>query len=285
MVPKIIHRLAPAKEKWHSLWKMCEESWKKHFPEDEYEYRYYDDDDADKYIADNFPQYLNFYNQLPFHIIKLDFIRFCLLFKEGGIYADLDYFVYKNFYDYLNNGFVAGDGRECWVLESYFNLQEFKDETVQNSLMISSPWQSFWHRCIEDCFELYWTYKGEYDPTNVDNPKSNKMVKDIAGPGFLSKCVEEYPRLVRRLNREFFNPHYVSYNTHLFGKHLMTGQWGEEMHKYAEEKYKLALEETPGLSFDDFMERDYLGHRDYKYEDLFKDVPYYDKFILPKKQN
>ena len=77
------------------------------------------------------------------------------------------YYVYKNFYNYITNGFTAGEGRSCWVLEAYFNLQEMRDELVQNSIMISTPWQSFWHRCMEDCLEMFFTYKEEYDPTNV----------------------------------------------------------------------------------------------------------------------
>jgi len=286
MVPKIIHRLAPEKERWHSLWKTCDKSWKEHFPEDEYEYRYYNDEETDKYVKDNFPQYFDFYDKLPFHIIKLDFVRFCILFKEGGIYADLDYYVYKNFYNYITNGFTAGEGRSCWVLEAYFNLQEMRDELVQNSIMISTPWQSFWHRCMEDCLEMFFTYKEEYDPTNVDDPRSNKMVKDIAGPRFLSKCYEAYPRLVRRLNREFFNPHYCTYNEHLFGKHLMTGQWGTEMHELADRKLELAKERKPDITRDEMMHEDYLGHRRYTEADLYKDVTYYDKLKdLPKPKN
>lgn len=264
MVPKIIHKLAPDRDKWSSLWEQCDESWHKHFPDNEYEYKYYSDSDIDNYIREHFPQYLPFYNDIPFHIIKIDLVRFCILFREGGIYADLDYYVYKNFFNDLSNSYMTGKGRECWVLESWFSLQEMDDmygEKVQNSLMISSPWQSFWHRCIEDSMETFYSYPFDYDKDNVDTDASNCMVKDIAGPRFLSLCVKNYPRLVRRLNREYFNPHFLAYNEDLRGKHMMTGQWGEEMHKQKTEQWLKAKEDEPNLTREEFMERDYSSHR------------------------
>lgn len=275
MVPKIIHKLAPEKEKWNPLWHQCDESWKKHFPENEYVYKYYNDTDIDNYVKEHFPQYLDFYNNLPFHIIKIDFVRFCILYREGGIYADLDYYVYKNFYEDLSNPFMAGKGRDCWILEAYFNLQEVKDEEVQNSLMISTPWQIFWLRCIEDSIEEFYSYNGNYNPSNVDCPESNKMVKDIAGPRFLSKCAKNYPWLVKRLNREYFNPHFLAYNESMRGKHMMTGQWGAEIHEIKKIAYEKAKESNPELTLEQFYEKDYSSHR-FEF-DLYKHTAEYLK--------
>lgn len=58
----------------------------------EYAYKYFNDDDCRKYLAENYgEEYLNLYNQLVPGAFKSDFFRACYLCKDGGIYLDTSF--------------------------------------------------------------------------------------------------------------------------------------------------------------------------------------------------
>lgn len=273
MVPKLIHKIAPSdKNKWHALWKICDESWKKHFPEEEYEYKYWDLEEMDELVAQEFPQYYEIYKGFRWTILKLDWIRFVILYKYGGIYGDMDYYVYKNFYKDISTSWMFGQAGEretksCWILEAWFNLSRNPArktyESVQNSLMVSAPGQIFWVRCIEDSLDDYLCdryplLQNDPDLTSFDG---NVYIKDIAGPRFLSRAYANYPNYVNLINRDFFNPHYGFYHNLLRGKHMMTGQWGEEQYDIMMKKVEARRAEDPDIDYAKYSLEDYNGHR------------------------
>jgi len=184
-IPKIIHQTAPNNsENWHPIWKECQKSWLKHHQD--FQYFLWNDNDIEKLIKDCYPEYLNFYNSLPYKIIKIDFARFCILHQHGGIYADMDVFCYKNFYSMLEN--------DLYIVESW----EEWGEKIQNSLMVSSPKNIFWEKCMRYSAEQYENF------TSVDfqNNYCNSIFS-ICGPKFLSQILNS---TVSILSKEFFNP-------------------------------------------------------------------------------
>jgi len=56
----------------------------------EYEYRFYDDDDIIDFIKSDFPAYLNAYNRIKYGASKADLWRYLIIYKYGGVYADID---------------------------------------------------------------------------------------------------------------------------------------------------------------------------------------------------
>lgn len=141
-IPKVIHFVwktkQPEKGKWPiQLWEDCFDMWHKYFPETEYQYIFWDDDKAAKFVATDFPQHNDYYQKLERGIVRADFIRLCILSSHGGIYADLDYEPRANFYNLLVPGKVN-------VVAS-----PYKVEKVQNSLMASPPGQEFWTRAMK----------------------------------------------------------------------------------------------------------------------------------------
>lgn len=51
----------------------------------------YDDDDIDKFVNDNFPGIIaDSYNRLNIIVAKVDFWRYLVLYKNGGVYLDID---------------------------------------------------------------------------------------------------------------------------------------------------------------------------------------------------
>ena len=57
----------------------------------DYEYHFFDDNDCRKYLLDNYGEnYANAFDVLKPGAFKCDFWRYAVLYKEGGVYLDLD---------------------------------------------------------------------------------------------------------------------------------------------------------------------------------------------------
>lgn len=63
-------------------------TWIMHNPE--YEYRFYDNDDIIEFIKNDFPDYLEAYNKIKYGASKADLWRYLVMYKYGGVYADMD---------------------------------------------------------------------------------------------------------------------------------------------------------------------------------------------------
>lgn len=73
-----------------------------------YEVRYYSDSDAEKFINENFPEYISDYKTLVPGAYKADLLRLLLLYKYGGVYNDIGH-VYLQQINYQNETLVVCD--------------------------------------------------------------------------------------------------------------------------------------------------------------------------------
>lgn len=100
---KRINSIIPLKiyQTWHSdempnSVKFCTESIKATNPE--FEYHCYNKHQCRQYIADNFSaEILETYDNLIPNAFKADLWRYCILYKNGGIYLDIKYYTINNF--------------------------------------------------------------------------------------------------------------------------------------------------------------------------------------------
>jgi len=56
----------------------------------EYEYRFYDDNDILEFLKNDFPDFVEGYSKLQYGASKADLWRYLIIYKYGGVYADLD---------------------------------------------------------------------------------------------------------------------------------------------------------------------------------------------------
>lgn len=220
-IPKIIHHIGPSnKSMWHPLWLKCQNSWLKIFGD--FEYKFWNDEhDIDNLVKNNYPEYWEMYRNLPVHIMKIDFARFCLLHKYGGIYGDLDIFVYKNFYNELTN-------EVCLMPAPYGSQALNGDNLIENALMASIPNHNFFQKCMKESKDIFQTVVSK---KNIQFPLSlfdQIMVGNLAGPSLVSKVYSKFNTNIKILNAKTFNNHGLSYNDSFFTKHLLTGVWGKE---------------------------------------------------------
>ena len=204
-IPKIIHQTAPAdKSKWHKDWFKCQESWKINFPD--FEYKMWSDEDNENLIKTDYSWFLDTYNKYENNINRIDIVRYFILDKYGGIYADMDYMCIKNFYKELPKDKVS-------ISESPYK----ENENLQNALMCSPKKHKFWMKVIAEA-KLRW-----------DNNINRNNVLYIAGPQLISKVYEDNKDYVNILSFKKYNPKPNSdefnNNDNLFTKHFFTNTW------------------------------------------------------------
>lgn len=201
-IPKIIHHICPVDfKKWNSKWLICYESWLRLFPKNEYNHMHWDDEDLEQFISENYPWFLKVFTSYDVNIKRYDIARVFLLYHYGGIYADMDYIVYKNFFDELPQDKVS-------IPESPYKWNEH----IQNSLMFSPPKHNFWLLVIDEAFN-----------------RTEWNVFSATGPQLLTPMYFKFPNLVNILPSNLYNPNVYDDTTYdqnkIYAKHLLTTVW------------------------------------------------------------
>lgn len=218
MIPKIIHQLAPAnKNKWHPIWESCSESWRKQFSG--FTFMYWNDEDLLSFIEKEYPQFLETYNLFPFNIMRVDFARYCILHKYGGIYADMDIYCYKNFYDILN-------GYDLYLPQSIN-----PPSLVENSMMIGNANLEFFIDCAKSS-EITFNLNKHIDTGSMTDNKLLycSYVSNITGINLLSNVYEYFKEdqslKIGLLDFGFFLGDRNHYSPKLFTRHMCSDSWG-----------------------------------------------------------
>lgn len=175
-IPKIIHQLAPAdKSKWHEVWYECQNSWKNMYPN--YKYILWTDEMMDDFMKKEFPKYYDMYKNYKAHINRVDAVRYFILYKYGGIYADMDMQVLNDFMPYIPQNKVS-------MVESPYKY----NENCQNSLMISPAKHPFWKHVFDE----------------LVSSKDHTKILDIAGPRMIDRAMKGWN--INVLSHHMYNP-------------------------------------------------------------------------------
>ncbi len=135
-IPKIIHRTWKNQDIPYKIFKKeWVASWGKHNPS--WEFRFYTDDDIDRFMDENYPEHLEVLNSYDQPIKKIDAFRYFLLYRYGGIYVDLDFECFRPLDGLFKEGFNL-----------YLQQNNPTVLRVTNSIMISTPGHVFWRHAI-----------------------------------------------------------------------------------------------------------------------------------------
>ena len=137
-LPKIIHQQWKTEDIPPGLFTRIRSEWKRLYPEPEYKHILWTDATMRKLIQERFAWFLETYDNYPTNIQRADSSRYFILFTYGGLYADLDYEPYVNFWEYLPTDRV-----------SFVESPYIENENVQNSLMSSPVADPFWNSTFE----------------------------------------------------------------------------------------------------------------------------------------
>ena len=210
MIPRIIHQTGPADPSlYNNLWIHGQSEWKRLYQG--FEYYLWDDDDIDAFMVTYYPQYVDNYRSLPLHIHQIDISRLFLLHKYGGIYADLDYIPYTNFYRRLDNSFN--------IVESSSSR-----EVVQNCLMASPAGTDDMLGLIDHIFHACNTVPF-VDISTCGKKALDAYVLKTSGPNAIGSYIDNMEHF--KLDQSKFNAFGLSkIDSEVVGSHHLTGVWG-----------------------------------------------------------
>ena len=167
MIPKIIHQTWKTKDvpkKWlpyvNKIQKLNPD-WK---------YVLWTDESNDAFVKKEFPDFYKIFNGFSRGIMRADVIRYLIMYKIGGVYADLDYEILNQF-DFNNHKIILPLNRSI-----SFGDQE---DTLGNCFFASVPNHQFWSDVIHDLIK---------NPPVITN---YNQVIDATGPGLLTRIYNE----------------------------------------------------------------------------------------------
>jgi mannosyltransferase OCH1-like enzyme len=140
-IPAILHQSWRTIESVPAPYEPFVRSWITHHPD--WKYAFWDDTDNRALIHSVVPQFTQLYERLS-NISRADFARYALLYRFGGVYADIDFECVKSFEDLRH--FVAFVGVEP---RAHAFLLYGLDSLVCNALMASAPGHPFWMEIME----------------------------------------------------------------------------------------------------------------------------------------
>jgi mannosyltransferase OCH1-like enzyme len=186
---------------WHTKklppkMKECVEKLKKDNPE--FEHHLYDIEDCRKFIGENFDkEVLDAYDKLKPLAFKADLWRYCVLYKNGGIYLDVKYKCENNFklIDVVNSELLV---KEFWD-------GKFLENVIYNGVIICKPNNNVLDKIIK---RICW---------NVQNKYYSDKCSGQTGPSLLGTFYSK---------EEINNINYVYYekNKRGFVKHIPTNK-------------------------------------------------------------
>ena len=182
MIPKVIYQTWYRKELPDSIKKLNERMLSLN---KDYEYYLFDDNDIELFIRENYDDnILKAYNMLNVGAAKADLWRYLILYRNGGIYLDIDSEIYSNLDELINS-----DDHAIISREGNHNL------FVQWCL-IFSPKHPLLKICINKCVD------------NILNKKTNDILR-LTGPYVYSESIFEYTKL---LNKNIYEEKDLSIN-------------------------------------------------------------------------
>ena len=227
-IPKIIHQTWKSREipsdytKWVNSWQQLNPGW---------EYRLWTDEDNRNFIKENYPDHLHMYDSFPKNIMRVDAIRYYLLYTYGGIYADLDFECVARMDSLVANQTII-IGQEP---PEHVQAQK-RNRMLCNAWMASVPKHPFWHAVISEIHRRH--------IEGVDN------VMGMTGPILIDEVYEMY-------SHTMFNDIYVPPVETLYPllAKMHGGKFRKGNHKvYAVHHWKNSWTHSPAMAkkYDEF---------------------------------
>ena len=222
MIPKIVHQTFK-NNTLPILYKKCQSDIKLIY--DDFDYKFYNDDDMNIFMEHFDPIFKHgVFDKLPVKIMQIDVFRYCLIYKFGGLYSDMDYQVTKKF-DFSNIQ-VA--------LPISVSAKTNNDFVIGNCFFASISSHPFWKKLIDEIIENIDRIIADY---KLNKKSLKKFVLNTTGPGFITSIYKKYfinDPSISLLDKHMFHPPrptnekeikelYKTENT--FGFHHCYGSW------------------------------------------------------------
>lgn len=216
-----------------------------------FEYLFFDDDQVEKFIDAEFPQYKSVFDSFPARIQRYDFFRYLAVYRLGGFYFDTDVLLASGIDDLLQFGCVFPF--EHLTVHNFLRREYGMDWEVGNYAFGAVPGHPFLDAIIKNCV------RAAKDPE-----WSRPMLKSIprmfrddyyvlvtSGPSLVSRTLAEYRGASGQVKVLFPNDvcdQNSWYCVGDYGVHLQAGTWRKHkramyrvLHRLWEAKARRAL--------------------------------------------
>ena len=174
-IPKLIHQTWKERQvpPSHAAY---QQSWLTHHPA--WEYRLWTDADNRAFLAQHYAWFLPIYDYYPQPIMRVDAVRYFILYHYGGLYVDLDFESLQPVDDYLaSNDIVIGLEPPSHALGGAHMADRPFDQLLCNAFMASAPRHPFWEHLFK---VLVGQHRESYPPS-------------ATGPYMLTRAYETFP--------------------------------------------------------------------------------------------
>jgi mannosyltransferase OCH1-like enzyme len=162
-----------------------------------FNYQLFDDNDCREFIKNNFDlKVLHTFDSLIPGAYKADLWRYCILYKNGGIYLDIKYRPLNNF------RFITMTEKEHWVLDA-------DNFGIYNALMVCKPGNEVLLKAINKIVE------------NVKNKYYGNSALEPTGPHLLASFFSSNEKNRFDMKHSFYSSHenrFIHFNGYLIFK-------------------------------------------------------------------
>jgi len=165
-----------------------------------------------------YSQHIEMYDKYPYHIQRCDAVRYFILHRYGGLYADMDYYCNRTWDDVLTNY-----PKDIYLVETPNKI--YNDVHISNSLMYSRSGHVFWSKIFIE-LEMYKKPPMYYS--------RHVAIMFTTGPGILNRVFNKYKNRYK-LNHypyKLFHPYgltseimFLNCDPNIYAVHLGKGSW------------------------------------------------------------
>lgn len=186
-IPKLMH-LTFKNDKLPTQLKHNLENNRKKYPD--FKERFYDDNAVDRYIKDNFEDWVyNAYRSINpvYGAMKADFFRYCVLYKDGGVYMDIKTHLEKPLKTIITKDDVC-------ILDDPRYMEEWRQwtrPTYEQWLLIFAPK----HPYLISMINLMCDYiLNKFEPTilHYNTLTTKQKILNVTGPDALALAIEKH---------------------------------------------------------------------------------------------
>jgi hypothetical protein len=155
----------------------------------EYEYRFMDDNDLLQFLKNDLPEYVDGYNQLKYGASKADLWRYLIIYKYGGVYADLDCKCLNPLRNWV-------DPTACFVTQLGINrdiCQWLIISEPKNPVFLKAAEQTLLNSKNNNCYTTHYGFEIRNGKLVVRNKlmQFDHPVLGLSGPPVLQNAAEE----------------------------------------------------------------------------------------------
>jgi mannosyltransferase OCH1-like enzyme len=188
----------------------------------DFEFLFFDDNDIEIFLKNNYPEYYESYMKLPVKIQKIDYFRYIAIYHYGGFYFDLDMrFLYPLSEDLLNYDCIFPIDHN---LNNKCNEKRFKN-MCDNNMKVNLGQYAFGAKPQNEFIKLLIdTIHNNVDKYIEDYKKKNNKhvyVYTTTGPDFITNLYMNYSNKSSVHILEYDEDQYFG----KYAKHNFYGTW------------------------------------------------------------